>query len=138
MRIRGNVLHDILSAVAVPEDIPGAVKAAVMDGSLPVALLSQTVSFLQERVDSVKDRGWFAPDAKLFREVSIIDTDGREWRPDRVVLHPSGAVSIIDYKFGEPDARYARQVQRYVNLYRRMGYSDVRGYLWYLSDNTIQ
>ena len=138
MRIRGNVLHDILSAVAVPEDIPGAVKAAVMDGSLPVALLSQTVSFLQERVDSVKDRGWFAPNAKLFREVSIIDTDGREWRPDRVVLHPSGAVSIIDYKFGEPDARYARQVQRYVNLYRRMGYSDVRGYLWYLSDNTIQ
>lgn len=138
MRIRGNVLHDILSAVAVPEDIPSAVKAAVMDGSLPAALLSDTVAFLHDRLDSVKDRGWFAPDAKVFREVPIIDTDGREWRPDRVVLHPSGAVSIIDYKFGEPDAKYIKQVQRYVNLYLRMGYSDVRGYIWYLSNNTIQ
>ena len=138
MRIRGNVLHDILSVVTVPEDIPGAVKAAVMDGSLPAALLSETVAFLEDRLNSVKDRGWFAPDAKVFSEVPIIDTDGREWRPDRVVLHPSGAVSIIDYKFGEPEAKYAKQVQRYVNLYLKMGYSDVRGYLWYLSDNTIQ
>ena len=135
MRIRGNVLHDILSAVAVPEDIPGAVKAAVLDGSLPAALQSQTVKFFEDRIASVASRGWFAPDAKLFREVSIIDTDGREWRPDRVVVHPSGEVSIIDYKFGEPEAKYAKQVQRYVNLYRNMGYSDVRGYLWYLSDD---
>ena len=138
MRIRGNVLHDILSAVAVPEDIPSAVKAAVMDGSLPAAMHSQTVALLEDRLNSVKDRGWFAPDAKLFSEVPIIDTDGREWRPDRVVLHPSGAVSIIDYKFGEPEAKYAKQVQRYVDLYRKMGYSDVRGYIWYLSDNTIE
>ena len=138
MRIRGNVLHDILSAVAVPDDIPGAVKAAVMDGSLPAALQAETTALLENRIESVAIRGWFAPDARLFREASIIDTDGREWRPDRVVLHPDGRVSIIDYKFGEPDAKYVKQVQRYVNLYRRMGYSDVRGYLWYLSDNTIQ
>ena len=105
---------------------------------MPAALLSETVAFLEDRLNSVKDRGWFAPDAKVFSEVPIIDTDGREWRPDRVVLHPSGAVSIIDYKFGEPEAKYAKQVQRYVNLYLKMGYSDVRGYLWYLSDNTIQ
>jgi superfamily I DNA/RNA helicase len=138
IRIRGNVLHDILSSVVVPEDIPGAVKSAVMDGSLPAALQSETVKLLQGRIASVQDRGWFAPDAKVFREVSIIDVDGREWRPDRVVLHPDGRVSIIDYKFGAPEAKYARQVGRYADLYRRMGCSDVRGYIWYLGDNSIQ
>ena len=138
VRIRGNVLHGILSNVIVPEDVPGAVRAAVQDGSLPASMLAETIGLLQDRISSVDARGWFAPEAKVFREVSIIDTDGREWRPDRVVVHPSGAVSIIDYKFGEPEAKYAKQVGRYVDLYRRMGYPDVRGYIWYLSNNTIQ
>ena len=136
-RIRGNVLHDILSCILVQEDIPGAVRESVLDGNLPAHMQAETQEFLQERVASVAGRGWFSKDARVFMEVPIIDTDGREWRPDRVVVHPSGEVSIIDYKFGEAEDKYARQVQRYVNLYRRMGYSKVSGYLWYLSDNSV-
>ena len=61
-----------------------------------------------------------------------------EYRPDRVVIHPDGAVDIIDYKFGEPHPSYQRQVQRYMNLYRAMGHAAVSGWLWYLENGTLE
>jgi ATP-dependent exoDNAse (exonuclease V) beta subunit len=136
-RIRGNVLHDILSAVTVEADVPAAVHSAVLDGDLPAKAEKETLELLESRIASVRERGWFSPSAKVIRESAIMDRNGREWRPDRVVMHPGGAVSVIDYKSGEPDPKYLQQVERYVNLYRAMGYGDVKGYLWYLADNTV-
>jgi ATP-dependent exoDNAse (exonuclease V) beta subunit len=137
-RIRGNVLHDILSSVIVEADVPAAVHSAVLDGDLPAKAEKETLELLQSRIASVRERGWFSPGAKVIRESAILDRNGQEWRPDRVVVHPDGSVSVIDYKSGEPDPKYVRQVERYVNLYRAMGYSEVKGYLWYLADNTVK
>lgn len=136
-RIRGNVLHDILSAVTVEADVPSAVHSAVLDGDLPAKAEKETLELLESRIASVRERGWFSPSARVIREAAIMDRNGREWRPDRVVVHPGGAVSVIDYKSGEPDPKYLHQVERYVKLYRAMGYGNVKGYLWYLADNTV-
>ena len=133
-RIRGNVLHRILSDVLVPEDIPAAVEAAVRRGELPSALREETLTLLQERLDSVSGRGWFAPDAQVRSEAAILSPDGGEYRPDRVILFPNGSVDIVDYKFGSPEPGYRRQVERYKALYRQMGYAPVRGYLWYFQE----
>ena len=136
-RIRGTVLHGILSCVQVAEDLPAAVEAAIGTGELPASEQAATLTLLQERLASVEGRGWFAPDAKVLSEAAVIGPDGREYRPDRVVLHPGGAVDIIDYKFGEKNPAYVRQIQRYMQLYRQMGHAKVAGYLWYLEDNFI-
>ena len=133
-RIRGNVLHRILSDVLVPEDIPAAVEAAVRRGELPSALREETLTLLQERLDSVSGRGWFAPDAQVRSEAAILSPDGGEYRPDRVILFPNGSVDIVDYKFGSPEPGYRRQVERYKALYRQMGNAPVRGYLWYFQE----
>ena len=134
-RIRGNVLHRILSDVTVPEDVPAAVEAAVRRGELPSALREETLALLQERLSAVSGRGWFSPQVTVRSEAAILAPDGGEYRPDRVVIHPDGSVDIVDYKFGAPEPSYRRQVQRYVSLYRQMGYSTVRGYLWYFHEN---
>ena len=97
----------------------------------------ETLSFLKERLDSVSGRGWFAPGARILSEAAVIGPDGREYRPDRVVVHPDGNVDVVDYKFGSENPSYHRQVQRYMNLYRQMGHAKVAGYLWYLEDNFI-
>ena len=137
-RIRGTVLHDILSRVNVPEDLPAAVEAAIGTGELPASEQKATLALLKERMDSVQDKGWFSPDARVLSEAAIIGPDGREYRPDRVVIHPDGAVDIIDYKFGEPHPSYQRQVQRYMNLYRAMGHAAVSGWLWYLESGQVE
>ena len=70
-------------------------------------------------------------------EAPLLSPGGAEHRPDRVVLHPDGRADIIDYKFGQDQKKYRYQVREYVNLYRKMGYEKVSGYLWYLEDNLI-
>ena len=118
-------------------DLDKAVDAAVSSGDLPAGDRDATLEFLRERIDSVRDQGWFSPEAKVLVECPIIAPDGEEYRPDRVVMHPDGRVTVVDYKFGEQKEGYRRQVLRYENLYRKMGYEKVDGYLWYLDDNLI-
>ena len=136
-RIRGNVLHGILARTVLPEDLPEAVEAAVGSGELPRADARETLTFLQERIASVEDKGWFSPDARYRIEVPVIATDGEEYRPDRVVLPGDGSACIIDYKFGKPEDHYIYQVRRYLRLYKAMGYAPVSGALWYLFTGEI-
>ena len=136
-RIRGNVLHNILSMVRVPEDLPSAVRAAVLSGELPESLGEEALEFLKERIASVAGRGWFSSRAQIRLEETVLSTDGEAPRPDRVVIHPDGKVDVVDYKFGKEESGYLTQVREYVDLYRRMGFEKVEGYLWYLADNLI-
>ena len=135
VRIRGNVLHGILGRIDTPDQLPAAVEAAVLSGELPRDRQQETLDFLAACLDSVADKGWFAPGMRVWREASVLGPDGNEYRPDRVVLAPDGSVTVIDYKFGVPEESHKRQVRRYAGLYRKMGYAKVAAYLWYLADN---
>ena len=137
-RLGGIVLHDILSSVRAPKDLRGAVDAAVRDGRLTAKEGEEDFALLQERIASVSGRGWFPEDGSaVFNERSVFDTDGSEHRPDRVVVLPDRTI-IIDYKTGERDKGYTRQLQRYIRLYRQMGYPSVSGHIWYLHDGAIE
>ena len=92
---------------------------------------------LEKAIESVMDRGWFGPGAgKVYNETSLIDTDGQVYRPDRVVVG-NGRVMVIDYKFGEHHRQYERQVKKYMDIWKRRGYEDVSGYLWYVDASSI-
>ena len=57
--------------------------------------------------------------------------------PYRVVHTEDGGVVIIDYKFGEHNRRYERQIARYADIYRRMGYGNVSTALWYVDRDEV-
>ena len=57
-------------------------------------------------------------------------------RPDRVVIS-GNKVSIVDYKFGDHYRKYERQLRRYADVWRRMGYEDVTASIWYVSEGEI-
>ena len=136
-RIKGVVLHDVLSAVVSPDDLEQAVANAVMSGVLTGEEAGQALELLQGRISEVKDRGWFPGErANVLNEVSLIDTDGQVYRPDRVVKTSDGII-IIDYKFGEHYRKYEHQMSRYADLWRRMGYKDVTAFLWYVQTGEI-
>ena len=76
---------------------------------------------------------WFPEEGGVVRnEATIIGDDGKEYRPDRVV-ELRGVVTVIDYKFGEEEDRYRKQVGRYAENLRGMGYPKVEGYIWYVA-----
>ena len=136
-RIRGVVLHDVLSATVLPADLESAIAKAVMSGNLTSEEASAAQELLEKRLSEVSGCGWFPEDrGAVLNEVSIIDTDGQVYRPDRVVK-TGDKVIIVDYKFGEHYKKYERQMSRYADLWRRMGYADVSAFLWYVQTGEI-
>jgi hypothetical protein len=131
------VLHDILAQVKVLSDIAPAVRNAQLTGLLTEDEARTTLEHLTEAASNVADRGWFpdSPDA-LYNEVSVIDTDGSVYRPDRVLVNDS-RVTVVDYKFGEHRRSYEKQVLRYMDMWRRMGYAEVSGFLWYVDSGNV-
>ena len=133
-RLKGLVLHAILADTVVPEDLDGAVAAALERGDFDAEQAGRYRSFLTGKIASVADLGWFPEDrAEVRNELTLIGLDGRDHRPDRVVVAPD-EVRIIDFKFGEESPSHRKQVARYAALYRAMGYGKVRGWLWYIRE----
>lgn len=143
-RLRGIVLHEILSRVERPSDLKTAVEASVLAGDMDDKESVSAFSMLENRIASALGRGWF-PDghsgALVRKEIDIIDDDGSIFRPDRVIEYPDGRVVIVDYKFGRRDAasdrRYLRQVEGYASVYRKMGYRDIQAAVWYVPDDEV-
>lgn len=136
-RIRGVVLHDILSKVVVPEDLHKAVMSAELSGVLTEKEAEEVESMLAERISSVVCRGWFPSEKKNVRnEVTVINSDGKSYRPDRVISG-DGKVIIVDYKFGAHDSKYIKQLERYARLWKRMENAEVSAFLWYLPSGEI-
>lgn len=78
-----------------------------------------------------KLKPYFASDVKVLNEITILDTDGREHRPDRVVFL-NDEVVVLDYKTGQAHDSYQKQIDEYCNLLTQMGYEHVRGELIYV------
>lgn len=136
-RIRGIVLHDILAQVKTSHDLRSAVDYARMSGDLTAEEAETAFDLLRTAIDSVQERGWFADDVtQMYNEVSLIDTDGEISRPDRVMIR-NGKVVIVDYKFGEHQRKYETQVRKYMDIWHRMGYEGVSGFLWYVDALTV-
>ena len=49
-----------------------------------------------------------------------------------------GQVTVVDFKFGKKKGIYRAQVKEYMELLNKMGYADVKGYLWYVFENELE
>lgn len=131
-RLDGIALHAILSEVKVPSDLHEAVQNALREGAIDNA--AEVEEFLSSRIALHPE--WFPADAAdVFNEVEMIDRHGNFCRPDRVVHTSDGRITVIDYKFGERRESYDKQVARYVQLYRDLGFNNVDGVVWYVRED---
>ena len=136
-RLRGVVLHKILSGVYTADDLGDAVAEAAASGLIDASEAGDALAFLSSKIADVSSRGWFRPGARVLNETSLIDTDGSIYRPDRVILEDGGSVVIIDYKFGAKERQHERQIRKYAEMWSRKGHADVSSYLWYVMDGEI-
>lgn len=124
-RLDGIRLHDILSRIKNTDDMERVLQ--YQD--------AETATFLKARIESQKQ--WFDPSLKVLNETAIITKTGETCRPDRVLIDPSGKVVVIDFKFGGEHKGYRDQVALYMQQYKELGYGDVAGFLWYVTENKV-
>ena len=143
----GTVLHEVFSTIRTTADIDDALRRMELDGIIYDSSLSKEriANMIRKRLEDPRVAKWFSPQQAegwhLFNECTILtvdpDTDTvYERRPDRVMTDGSSMV-VVDFKFGKPRDEYHDQVREYMQLLTRMGYANVKGYLWFVYSNKI-
>lgn len=133
----GAVMHEILSEIVTMDDIERVVKKAVRDGKLLEREREKLEDRLRKELSFPLTQKWFASEVVVLNEQDILlPQKNNFYRPDRIILCPDGEVVVVDYKFGEEQKKYNKQVAHYVSLLESMGYKNVKGYLWYFREET--
>lgn len=134
----GLLMHDLLSQIRTADDIPLAISAKESAGEIGRDDCPEIKERLIKLLDQPQVKPWFDGTMQVMNEAEILFENGKSRRPDRIMFNNRQGV-VVDYKFGEQkDVRHHFQVKRYQNLLRKMGYENVKGYLWYVELNEIE
>jgi ATP-dependent exoDNAse (exonuclease V) beta subunit len=134
----GIMMHKMFERIITLDDIDGAIDWMAKEGEDVGDARTEIEAIMAiEGVAEMFDARW-----RVMNEAEIFDgKNGRIYRPDRVMIDEENReVVVVDYKFGEytdeAHAKYQRQVERYVQLIKEMGYS-ARGYLLYATERKL-
>ncbi len=129
-------MHTVFESVRIPSDVPGAVRRLVLEGIITDAEAADIETRVNSLIAGPEVSEWFLPGNDVLTEAGILMPSGSTRRPDRIIFR-NGKITIIDFKFGEENARYADQVSKYRGLMSGMGYENIDGFIWYVDKNLI-
>lgn len=140
----GVLMHRIFEQLEAMDEIPHKLEKMLFDGELTVEEHAVLTELVGKAAENRLIASWFDSRWEVRNENSIlVPAEGAVksfavFKPDRVIMDGDSAV-VIDYKFGLSDSsKYAAQVRNYAGLLRRMGYTDVKGYLWYVMTGRVE
>ncbi|MBQ3208205.1 MAG: UvrD-helicase domain-containing protein [Alistipes sp.] len=134
----GIVLHGIMEHARTVDDIYKAIDSLVIDGILSQPNAEALAVQLERVVSTPTAAEWFSSEwEQVHIEGGIIAPGIGTRRPDRVMINGKKAI-VVDYKFGEKHNSYRKQIALYCSLLSKMGYSEVKGYLWYVREGEIE
>lgn len=139
---QGQLLHTLFASIDTKEDLTAAIERLLFEGVIESAEKAQEIYEIAEKalnLDEVKD--WYSGEWTLYNECSIIynDEQGKMQtrRPDRVMMKGNEVV-VVDFKFGKKKPEYSTQVREYMSLLSEMGYTDIKGYIWYVYSGELE
>ena len=128
----GTLMHEIVSEMQILTDLDSALEKRVLNGELNTEEKQNVYQFLSQSLSLPEVQDWYSGKYQVLNEQQVLHPSLSFIRPDRVMIN-GGQVVIVDYKFGEAiESKYVKQVQRYVNSIKSMGYTQVQGYLFYV------
>ena len=138
---QGELLHHLFAYIRTSDDIAQALVRLRMEGVITSDEQEKQIHKLAVwALGHPKVKEWFSGNWTLFNECAIIymEKGGLQTRrPDRVMMK-DGQVVVVDFKFGKKQTVYHKQVRDYMSLLASMGYSHIKGYLWYVYNNELE
>lgn len=129
----GTLMHEIVSQIHIASDIESAVERYYLSGDITSDQQDDIINRLHNYLSNETVSEWYSGEYRVLNEVDILQPNGKFIRPDRVMIR-NNQVVVIDYKFGEKeDRKYLRQVKYYADQIRKMGYTNVDGYICYIT-----
>ena len=134
----GKIMHYVLSQIEHSDQIQKVLNRCMAEGIIADRkLMDVVIKRLQKGFSNPKIAQWFAPGNQVFNECSITSISKETGepctlRPDRVIIN-GNMITVIDFKFGRPEAEHHAQVEAYKQLMHAMyPQKQVEGYLWYI------
>ncbi len=129
----GTLMHEIVSRVETINDIEKAVEKYFIAGDITAERKKEVTDLLKDYLSHPTVSEWYSGKYKVLNEVQILLPNGSFVRPDRVMIG-ADEVIVIDYKFGEKeDSKYHRQVKYYADQIKKMGYTNIKSYICYIT-----
>lgn len=139
---QGQLLHTLFASIDTREGLPSAIERLLFEGVIESAEKAEEIRKIAERALSLEEaEDWYSGEWTLYNECSIIynDEQGKMQtrRPDRVMMKENEVV-VVDFKFGKKKPEYSTQVREYISLLSEMGYTDIKGYIWYVYSGELE
>lgn len=138
---QGQLLHTLFSGIKTIDDIDPAISQLVFEGIIESKKQEEQIRKLTRfALSHPMVSEWYSGDYQLFNECAIIYKEEgilQTRRPDRVMMK-NDKVIVVDFKFGQQKQEYNEQVRGYMSLLSRMGYKNIKGYIWYIYDNKLE
>ena len=139
---QGQLLHQVFAHIEKADDLSPALERLNFEGIFESEKqLKQVEALARRALQHPAAKDWFSGTWELYNECAIVYTDEegqmQTRRPDRV-MRKDGQVVVVDFKFGKKNEAYRTQVQEYMNLLTQMGYTHIRGFLWYVFANELE
>jgi ATP-dependent helicase/nuclease subunit A len=134
----GNIMHLVFSQISTSRDVDPVLDALEKEGVLPRKDRGALQERIMEMITQPQVEEWFSETGRtIHSERSILCGSGKVLRPDRVIV--SGQeVTVVDFKFGHIEKEHYRaQVLSYMEQLSEMGYTSVKGYIWYVLPGKI-
>lgn len=135
---KGSALHAILAEANSVEAIDSVVEKFVLTGMITTdeqtAYQKQVRAVLEHpELSALLQNGM-----QHINEKSIVGTDGKTYRPDKLIINANEVV-LIDYKFTAQEMdKHKAQLLHYKNLVMAMGYENVKPYLFYAKTGKLK
>ncbi|WP_062053662.1 UvrD-helicase domain-containing protein [Aquimarina longa] len=118
---KGNLIHDLMASIETHSDVEKVIQEAHDIGKVSSSEKEIFYNEIKRIVDHPKLSQYFSIDNKIYNERDII-SNGKLFRPDRIVIDKNNIITIIDYKTGVYDISHAIQIQKYRSLLEDIGY----------------
>lgn len=136
----GILMHKAFAEAETEQDIAKAIERMNNDAVISRAEAEHLSRLVSQALSDPRVREWFSGSHTQVRNENdiVLPHSPAVKRPDRVIIDGSRA-TVVDYKFGHAkSASYNRQTAEYMDLLRRMGYSEVEGFVWYVTLGEIE
>ncbi|MEJ6796955.1 MAG: UvrD-helicase domain-containing protein [Flavobacteriales bacterium] len=91
---------------------------------------------LAELSQAAEWKNWFTSPVNIWNEKHLLDSDGNEFIPDRV-MEFENEVIVADYKAGSPTTKHPEQVKNYISLLSNLFEKPVIGMLVYVKERKM-
>ncbi len=134
-RLFGSKLHFILAEIKEQSDLEIVLERAVTKGKINVDEQIRINTEIQSLFNDDKFARYFSVKGQL-NEREIISTEGIKLIPDKIVLLENETL-VVDFKTGQETPNHKKQIQRYIEVLKEVGFPNVCGEIYYTEQKKV-